>query len=207
MLARVCGEELHSGALLHTPADPEVAAVAARQEGMISTGQLLAAGLGRGGISLRVRRGRLHPYHRGVYSVGHTRVTPRARLWAAVLACGGPRAALLGYHGAATPWDLMPMPSGTIDVITLGESYSTKAIRVHRTKSLEPQDITDIDGLPLTTPTRTLIDLADQLTPHRLERVLHRAEILRILDVAAMHARLASLPGRRSRTLLTASSH
>jgi hypothetical protein len=52
------------------------------------------------------------------------------------------------------------------------------------------------------TPACTIIDLADQLTPHRLERVLHRAEILRILDVAAINARLAALPGRRSRTLL-----
>jgi very-short-patch-repair endonuclease len=130
-------------------------------------------------------------------------VTARARLWAAVLACGGPGAALLGYQAAAAPLELMVMPSGKIDVITLRHSHSTKAIRVHRT-TLAPEDITQIDGLPLTTPTRTLIDLADQLTPHRLERVLHRAEILRILDVAAIHARLASLPGRRSRTLLQA---
>jgi hypothetical protein len=96
------------------------------------------------------------------------------------------------------------MPSGAIDVFTLGRSCSRKGIRVHRTTSLEPQDITNIDGLPLTTPTRTLIDLADQLTPHRLERVLHRAEILRILDANAIHARLTALPGRRSRTLLQA---
>jgi hypothetical protein len=40
--------------------------------------------------------------------------------------------------------------------------------------------------------------------PRRLERVLHRAEVLRILDVNAIHARLAALPGRRSRTLLQA---
>jgi hypothetical protein len=119
---------------------------------MISTAQLLTAGLGRGGISLRVRRG-LHPYWRGVYSVGQTRLTPRARLWAAVLARGGPGAALLGYRAAAAPWDLMPMPNGRIDVITLRESCSTKAVRVHRTK-LDSADITDIDGLPLTTPTR-----------------------------------------------------
>jgi hypothetical protein len=45
---------------------------------------------------------------------------------------------------------------------------------------------------------------ADQLTPHRLQRVLHNAEHLRLLDAAAIHARLASLPGRRSRTLLQA---
>jgi very-short-patch-repair endonuclease len=116
----------------------------------------------------------------------------------------GQTPALLGYSGAAAPWDLMPMPSGRVDVITLRRSASTKLVRVHQTRTLEPQDVTDIDGLQLTTPTRTIIDLADQLTPHRLERVLHRAEILRILDVAAIHARLAALPGRRSRTLLKA---
>jgi very-short-patch-repair endonuclease len=181
--------------------DRVLAGFAGRQEGMVSHAQLLAGGLGRGAIELRLRNGRLHPYHRGVFSVGHTRLTPRARLWAAVLACGGPGASLLGLRGAAAPWDLMPMPSGLIDVITLRRSGSRPGIRVHRSTSLEPQDITDIDGLPLTNPTRTLIDLADQLTPHRLQRVLHRAEILRILDVTAIHARLASLPGRRSRTL------
>jgi very-short-patch-repair endonuclease len=171
---------------------------------MVSHAQLLAAGIGRGAIELRLRRRRLHPYCRGVYSVGHTRLTARARLWAAVLACGGPGAVLLGYSGAAAPWDLLPMPSGRVDVITLRRSASTKLVRVHQTRTLEPADVTDIDGLPLTTPTRTIIDLADQLAPHRLERVLHRAEILRILDVAAIHARLAALPGRRSRTLLQA---
>jgi very-short-patch-repair endonuclease len=171
---------------------------------MISTEQLRELGIGRSGVHERVRHGRLHPYWRGVYSVGHTRLTPRARLWAAVLACGGRGAAVLGFRSAAVPWDLMPMPSGAIDVITLRRSCSRPGIRVHKTRTLEPGDVTDIDGLPLTTATRTIIDLADQLTPHRLERVLHRAEILRILDVAAIHARLAALPGRRSRTLLQA---
>jgi hypothetical protein len=136
--------------------DRVLAGLAGRREGMVSHEQLLAGGLGRGAIELRLRNGRLHPYHRGVYSVGHTRLTPRARLWAAVLACGGPGASLLGFRGAAAPWDLMPMPSGAVDVITLRRSCSRKGIRVHKTGTLEPQDVTDIDGLPLTTPTRTL---------------------------------------------------
>jgi very-short-patch-repair endonuclease len=201
MLRGVRREDLRSDGVLVSPIDRAVAGLARRQEGMVSHAQLLAAELGRGAIELRLRNGRLHPYCRGVYSVGHTRLTARARLWAAVLACGGPGAALLGYRAAAAPWDLTTMPSGPIDVITLRRSSSRNGIRVHRSKSLEPQDITHIDGLPLTTPTRTIIDLADQLAPHRLERVLHRAEILRILDFAAIHARLAALPGRRSRTL------
>jgi hypothetical protein len=118
----VCGEQHDSHALLHTPGDPEVAAIAARQEGMISTEQLLAAGLGRGGISWRVRRGRLHPYCRGVYSVGHARVVGRARLWAAILACGGPLLATLSHRTAAAVCELLRMPAGKIDVITLRQS-------------------------------------------------------------------------------------
>ena len=93
------------------------------------------------------------------------------------------------------------MPSGRVDVTTRRQSHSTTAIRVHRTRSLETHDVTSLDGLPVTTATRTLIDLADQLPAQRLERALHRAEILRLLDVAAIHARLTALPGRRSRAL------
>jgi hypothetical protein len=60
---------------VHTPVDVRVAELATRQEGMISTEQLRALGIGRSGVHERVRRGRLHPYWRGVYLVGHTRLT------------------------------------------------------------------------------------------------------------------------------------
>jgi len=199
----VCRERHDSHALLGTPGDPAVAALAARQEGMISTEQLLGVGLRRGAIAWRVRRGRLHPRYRGVYSVGHAKLTAKAHLWAAILACGGPEAAVLSHRSAAALWELIPMPT-KVDVTTLRRSDPTDAIRVHRTRTLEPQEVTSRDGLPLTTPTRTLIDLADQLPPHRLERALHRAEILRVLDAAVLRRRLAELPGRRSRELLRA---
>jgi hypothetical protein len=95
ILGGVVREAHDSHAEVVAPGDPAVARVAGRQEGMISTEQLVAVGVDRGAIAWRVRRGRLHPYWRGVYSVGHTRLTPRARLWAALLACGGPGAASL----------------------------------------------------------------------------------------------------------------
>jgi hypothetical protein len=181
--------------------DARVAELAGRQEGMVSTAQLVGLGIGRSGIHERVRRGWLHPYCRGVYSVGHARVIGPARLWAAVLACGGPAAAVLSHRTAAALWELIRMPTGPVDVITLRQSYSTKLIRVHRTRTLIPDDVTTLDRLPVTTPTRTLIDLADQLPPQRLERALHRAEHQRLLNTAAIHARLAALPGRRPRAL------
>src|SRR5262249_45609802 len=115
------------------------------------------------------------PVRRGVYQVGHTRLTAKARLWAAILACGGPDAAVIRHLTAGPPWELLRTPR-VIDVITLRQGSSTEAIRVHRTRTLRPADVTTIDGLPVTTPTRTLIDLADVLTPHRLERACHRAE-------------------------------
>jgi hypothetical protein len=171
---------------------------------MISTAQLLAAGLGPGAIKWRVRRRRLHPRHRGVYSVSPAVRSFRARLWAAVLACGGPEAAVISHRSAAAVWELGPTPSGAVDVTTLRRSASTDQIRVHRSRRLEPEDITAIDGLPVTTPTRTLIDLADVLTPHRLERACHRAELAGLLNAAVLRRRLAELPGRRTNALVAA---
>jgi very-short-patch-repair endonuclease len=93
-------------------------------------------------------------------------------------------------------WELLPSPEGPVDVTTLRRSASTPRIRVHRSRTLDAlHDVVHRDGLPVTSPMRTLLDLADVLSPHRLERVCHRAEHLRILDAAAL---LTPSPGRRS---------
>jgi very-short-patch-repair endonuclease/predicted transcriptional regulator of viral defense system len=68
--------------------DRLVAELATRQHGVISTQQLLAAGLAPGGISRPVRAGRLHRIHQGVYAVGHRRISVQGRWMAAILASG-----------------------------------------------------------------------------------------------------------------------
>lgn len=179
---------------LDTGGDPAVAALAIVQHGPVSVAQLRAAGLRDDAIKHRVRRGRLHRVHRGVYAVGHPRLDARGRLWAALLACGGPGHAVACLRSAAAWWDLLPEPKRP-DVATLRNSRSTAAIRVHRLRDLKASDLTtQPDGLRLTTPTRTLIDLAAILTRHRLERVCHRAEMLRLLDTTALGA-TRSRPG------------
>jgi predicted transcriptional regulator of viral defense system len=71
-----------------TSLDQRIAWIARRQHGVISQAQLVAAGLGRNGISKRVKSGRLHRLHRGIYAVGH-RAPSMEQAWiAAVLACG-----------------------------------------------------------------------------------------------------------------------
>jgi Transcriptional regulator, AbiEi antitoxin/Protein of unknown function (DUF559) len=177
--------------------DRRIAALAAGQGGVVSIEQLRAAGLRDGAIKWRVAAGWLHPVHTSVYAVGHDRVVGVGRLWAAVLAKGGPEKSVLSHRAAAAVWDLLPWPTGRIDVTTGGRRRSTRTIRVHQSRSLTPEEITrDAEhGLPVTTVARTLIDLADDLSAYRLTRLCHRAAHLRILDVPR------PTPGRRSRKL------
>jgi very-short-patch-repair endonuclease len=196
MLRLVCRVKHHSDDQLVTRGDREVAALAHAQHGVVSIAQLRAAGLGRGAVDLRVRHGRLHPVHRGVYAVGHARLTFRGCLWAAVLACGGPDAAVISHRSAAAVWDLLPAPGGPIDVTVLRRSGPRPGIHVHRSRSFDPviDAVGQPDGLPTTTVARTLADLAAVLTPHRLGRVVHRAEHLRLLDATAVNAHVARAP-------------
>ena len=163
--------------------------------------QLHAAGLGRTAIHTRVRGGRLVRLHRGVYAVGHSQLTPLGWRWAAVLACGGPGLAALSHRSAAAAWDLLPPPA-QFDVSTLANARSTPKIRVHR--GLQPQDIITIDRLSVTTVARTLVDLTAALTEHQIERVVHRAEHLRLLDTRSLDEQLVRARGRRTKPLRAA---
>jgi very-short-patch-repair endonuclease len=189
---------------LATPAELLVGRVAARQGGVVSVPQLRAAGLREGAVRHRVLQGRLVRLHRGVYAVGHAQLTALGWRWAAVLACGGPARAALSHRSAAAVWDLLPSPA-QFDVSTLANARSTAKIRVHR--GLRAEDVTVIDGLPLTTVARTLVDLTTSLPPYKTERVVHRAEHLRILDMHSLDEQLARAEGRRTKPLIAAIEH
>src|SRR3954471_23292154 len=162
--------------------DLRVARVAEGQSGVVSLDQLRRAGLSVGAIRRRVRSGWLHRLHRGVFAVGHTRLTGVGRMWAAVLAYDR---APLSHQSAAAVWDLMPWPTRSIDISTRRHRASIPGVRVHRPRKLTLDDITRDPqyGLPVTKVARLLVDMTPRLTPHRLERLVHRAEHLRILDV------------------------
>jgi very-short-patch-repair endonuclease len=180
-----------------------VAELAHRQHGVVSGAQLRALGLGRGGVQRGLEARRLHPVHRGVYAVGHRRLTSRGWMWAAILACGGPDLAVVSHRSAASLWDLLPTPVGAVEVTALRRSIAKPGVQVHRSRTLDAK--ADVSrhggGLPVTAVTRTLIDLADVLAPRRLRKAVERAEILRLLDAGGLRARLDALPGRRTRTL------
>jgi len=149
-----------------------LAKCATEQGGVVSTAQLRAAGLRPGAVKHQVARGRLHRVHRGVYAVGHTALGWRGHAHAAVLATNG----ALSHLSAAAVWDLAPIPTGAIHVVTLGASRSMPGIRVYRRTA----ETTTHDGLPVTTPTQTLLHLALTASEQRLRALCRQAEIRRL---------------------------
>jgi hypothetical protein len=181
--------------------DVAVAHLAAAQEGMVSTGQMRELGLSDRAVEVRVRRGGLHRVHRGVYVVGVRRMTPLGRLWAGVLACGGPQVAVISHDTAAVVHRMRERWPTRVDVTTLRRSGPTQAIQVHTSLCLDAErDIANRAGLPITTPSRTLVDRAPHLTPHELERACHEAAFHEILDLGALERLLDTNP-RGSRAL------
>jgi very-short-patch-repair endonuclease len=134
--------------------------------------------------------------HQGVYAVGRRTLTLKGRFIAAVLSCGP--AAALSHIAAAILWGLLKERGPRIDVTVPGGGgrRRRKAVIVHRSP-LPQADVTTKDGIPLTTPARTLIDLADVLPRRQLERALDEAAYLR-LDLQDLQPR----PGRRGSGVL-----
>jgi very-short-patch-repair endonuclease len=149
-----------------------VVALAARQHGVVTTAQLLGAGVGRRSIARRVAAGWLVAMHRGVYQVGPV-TSECGREMAAVLACG--EGALLSHHSAAAVWGF-GRRDRVVHVTVPGHARRSRpGIRVHRSLSL---DAAVQDGLPLTRPARTLRDLERTLPSHEVERARERAAML-----------------------------
>jgi hypothetical protein len=100
--------------------DRKIAMLAASQEGVITSAQLNACGLGERGARHRVARGQLHRLFPGVYAVGHPVVTTDGRRIAAVLACGN--GAVLSRRSAASAWGILNGDGRRFDVVAPGRS-------------------------------------------------------------------------------------
>jgi len=176
--------------------DLQLAALAAIQHGVVSWLQLREIGFTKHAVHARVAAGRLHRVHRGVYAVGHTKISLRARWMAAVLACGPE--AVLSHRAAAALLELRAAPSGPIDVTAAALAHRLPGIRCHVARQLHPDDRTKIDGIPVTTLSRLLLDLAETDNPRRLRSTLEAAQRADLLNVLHLEATMARSPGRHS---------
>jgi hypothetical protein len=182
-----------------------IADIAMRQRGVVSVAQLRAVGVGRGAIAHRVASGRLHRVHKGVYLVGHAAAAPRARETAALIACGTD--AVLSHRSAGAIWGLTRPWPGPVDV-TVGRDCGRRAgIRLHRVGVLDRRDIRHREGLVVTAPARTLIDLASVLNESDTERALNEALVLKLTGEPDLHAAVLRSHGRPGTATLRSILH
>jgi predicted transcriptional regulator of viral defense system len=173
-----------------------VAALAGRQHGVVSRTQLLDLARGYRGVDYRIARGLLQPVHRGVYAVGHRRLTQNGFFMAAVLAAGP--GAVLSHRSAAALWGMRRTSRAAIDV-TAPRRCRRAGIEAHRAE-LSPDEVTVHDGIPVTNLARTLFDLAAVVTAQQLKHALNQAEIRRLASPVSLAALIARHPRRRSST-------
>jgi very-short-patch-repair endonuclease len=176
-----------------------VAELAAGQHGVVSRRQLHALGWDRFAVRRRVAAGHLHPLHRGVYAVGHVALSWRGTYLAAVLACG-PGAAL-SHRSAADLWGLR-RSSARAEVTVPRGSVGPRDLGLHHSRMLDPDDVTELDGIRVTTAARTLLDLAACVTARELAAAVDRSERLEVFDLGAVEGVLARARGRRGAAAL-----
>jgi very-short-patch-repair endonuclease len=179
-----------------TPGARKIGWLADRQHGVVAHWQLVRLGFGRNSIQHGLSSGRLYQLYRGVYAVGHTSLSWRGRVLAAVLACGVD--AVASHQSAGMLEGVRQSARAVVDVTVPGRSRRSRSgIAVHAVRVLHPDDRTIVDGIPVTSIPRTLLDLAEVLQPRQLRRTIEDAEKLRVLDLRALERLMARSPGRR----------
>jgi very-short-patch-repair endonuclease len=168
--------------------------LAERQHGIVTARQLIALGISATERRYRVRVGRLHPIHRGVYAVGHRDLSENGLFIAAVAAVGAEAA--LSHVSAAALWGLM-QSTGDVHVTTTRSIKPRPGIRLHITRSLPAPDVTRHYGIPVTTPACTVLDVAQGLSERKLRRLVHEGEVQRLVSNGDLREQLHRSPGRR----------
>ena len=180
--------------------DALIAEVAAEQDGVFTPSQLLLRGVSRDAIKWRLRTGHIYSVHRGVYALAGARLSQLGRWKAATLIDAATR---LSYRAAGAFWRVRNSWNEPIEV-TLGRKAKQRpGLIIHRDLLL-PDEWSVVDGIPVTTPARTIFDLAAVLSPFDLERALHESEFLRLRSPTSIPALLERHPRRRGAAALRA---
>jgi very-short-patch-repair endonuclease len=153
----------------------EAWALAENQHGVISSDQLRKVGYTPQAIYHRIKTGRLHPLHRGVYAVGRANVTEHGRWMAAVLTCG--ERVVISHSSAAALWRIGTEQRGLVELSLPSLSRRQRpGLRIHQRPALQDRDLTREHGIPVTTPVQTLIDMALRLDRGGIERAINEAD-------------------------------
>lgn len=162
--------------------------MATQQHGVVSIRQLESLGYTRSTITREVRASRLHHVHRGVYAVGHERLSWQGHCLAAVLA-NSPRA-VASHFSAGWLWGLLlNRPGGKFHITAPTRRHSKPQFKVHRAV-LAAEDRDLVEGIPITSLARTQLDLAAEVSVDRVCRFLARSEKNQTLDLRTLESTL-----------------
>jgi hypothetical protein len=154
-------------------------------------------------IEVAMRNGWLHRLYRGVYAFGHRHLPTEAWFLAATKA-GGPNA-VLSHFSAAALWGIVDWDGRAPEITLVGPSASARpGLHAHRTARLEVDEVRRRQGIRVTSPARTLIDLASQLSARQLRRAVRRAQGLGLVTLAELVSALARVGPRRGTRKLRA---
>jgi hypothetical protein len=180
------------GKRLHGSFERAIGRLAEQQHGVVTRAQLSELGLGSDAIDRRLKSGRLHAIHRGVYTtIGRRLLTQHGRWMAGVLACGP--GTVLSYRAAAALWGIRR--GSRVEVTVPRGRRGRPAMQLHRA-DLPADEITTHHGIPTTTVPRTLLDLSAVVQRDELRSALRQAEQLRLTDAVPLAALVERYPVR-----------
>ncbi len=179
-----------------------IAQIARLQRGRVARRQLLAAGVSASTVGWLVSRHRLIPRLRGVFIVGHTARVELDRETEALLAVRD--GAALSHFSAAALWGLCAAGPEVEVVVADARSSRMPGVRVHRSRILHSRDVRLKHALPVTSPSRTLLDLAPTATDRQLELAFDRGITERTLSPSHVAELLTRAGGHRGRARLAA---
>lgn len=171
----------------------KISQLAESQQGNVGRQQLLALGLSGDAIQHRITTGELVPKYAGVYAVGHRELGPIPIAAAVVLACGDD--AVLSHDSAAALWGLGPWPQR--QEVTAPYQRRREGIVSHRSTTLTPDDVTVHYGIPVTTPVRTICDIAPRRSDDDLLEAVDDARIATYLTPTALEELIDRCPRLR----------
>lgn len=110
---------------------------------------------------------------------------------------------MLSHHSAAVLWGLGPTRGGPIDVTVIGrETRNRDGIRTHTVTDLHPHDGTRRNSIPVTSPARTLLDLATVVSTRDLDRATEAAQVQRQITPHSLTEQFKRYPHHRGTAAL-----
>lgn len=176
--------------------DDLVARLAGDQFNRLSRAQLHALGLSAGAVKHRVARGRLAIVEHGAFAVAPVLAHDPWGRWMAVTLTEPGTA--LSHLSAAVAEGVLSREGPLITVTRPGNGGPRRygGILVHHSSVLDGE-ITRLRGIPITTPARTLVDIAGTISDRALARAVRESVRLGLVTLPELGSALGRHRGRR----------